>query len=98
MYAPQGLLDSARGVRTFMAIMGCDILRDEADTFLNRLQNWHVSRHYFDSYPHMALAMQGILGTSLLVKMRRFLENLALEGEDDEGDVLEMTAKMAKWH
>lgn len=93
VYAPRKLFHGAQKVRTFIASMGCDILREDATKFVDVLNDYNCDvTHYFcPSYPHMAWAMQGTLGETLLIRALRFIE-LLKSGEDEE-EALEMMIK-----
>lgn len=96
VYAPRELLVGAQHVRTFIASMGCDILRDDAARFVDVLNDYNCDvTHYFcPSYPHMAWAMQGALGQTLLIRVLRFIE--FLESGEDEEEAVEMKIKTTK--
>ena len=93
-HAPPETLAMARNFHTCIAVMGVDILLGESLVFAERLRNQQceVTLHEFADYPHMALAMQGVLGGTLLIKLINWLDAIWLREsiEEREGDVLEM--------
>ena len=94
VHAPPETLALARNFHTCIAAMGVDILLGEFLVFVERLRNQQceVTLHEFTDYPHMVLAMQGVLGATLLIKLIDWLDTIwSRESiEEREEDVLEI--------
>jgi acetyl esterase/lipase len=91
VHAPPETLALAQKFHTYIAAMGVDILLEESRVFAERLkeQRSGVTLHEFPNYPHEALAVQGVLGPTLLIKAMGWMDQI-WSGESPEEGFLEM--------